>query len=186
MDEKINSRIEELKRNPPSRFLPVLFLLLAAAAVFLYRVAVTDPEWNASTPAAKAPAASVKARSSVAPESEPSRLSAARSAPPSQNPARPGRADVSAPSAVSERPSSIGGDQAKASAPKPAAAVSGAVADAYLERHINRSIPFVHRGEVREVTLTAFTRSTITVRRGNKSLTLERDKISPQQLELWK
>lgn len=179
MDEKINSRIEELKRNPPSRFLPVLFLLLAAAAVFLYRVAVTDPEWNASTPAAKA-------RSSVAPESAPSRLSAARSAPPSQNPARPGRADVSAPSAVSERPSSIGGDQAKASAPKPAAAVSDAAADAYLERHINRSIPFVHRGEVREVTLTAFTRSTITVRRGNKSLTLERDKISPQQLELWK
>ena len=148
MDEKTNSKIEELKRNPPNRFLPVLLLFLAVVALFLYRVATTDPEWNAAAPAAKTTSAPAKAKPVTAAPAKQTAKSV-----PSQDQAR----TDSAPSTSADEPA----------APAP-------------------SIPFLYKGEAREVTLTAFTASTITIRHGKKALTLERATLSPEQLELWK
>ncbi len=177
MDEKTNSKIEELKRNPPNRFLPVLVLFLVVAAVFLYRVAVTDPEWNASAPAADAPPASAGARAAA--QTAKSR--------PARNPADSG-AEASVPAAPAA--AADGGGDGEKPTPRRTAGASAAAAeedaDGYLRSHIDQTVPFLYKGEVRKVTLTAFTRSTVTVRRGRKSLTLNRAELSPEQLALWK
>lgn len=183
MDEKTNSKIEELKRNPPNRFLPVLVLFLAVVAVFLYRVATTDPEWNASAPDAKAASAPAKAKSVTAAPAKQTANSV-----PAQSPARTGSAAATsggkpaAPAPAATAPA----DKDESAEANPAASVSPAMVDAYLERHINRGIPFLYRGEAREVTLTAFTASTITIRHGKKALTLNRSELSSEQINLWK
>ena len=183
MDEKTNSKIEELKRNPPNRFLPVLVLFLAVVVLFLYRVATTDPEWNAAAPAAKTTSVPAKAKPVTAAPAKQTAKSV-----PSQDQAH----TDSAPSTSSDEPAApapattASTDNDEAAKAKPATSLNPAMTDAYLERHINRSIPFLYKGEAREVTLTAFTASTITIRHGKKALTLERATLSPEQLELWK
>ena len=189
MDEKTNSKIEELKRNPPNRFLPVLVLFFVVAAVFLYRVAVTDPEWNASAPAAKATPVQAKVAAG-APAAKTAKSAAAQEAASANTKSANATAAASS-NAVASVPAE---DDAKGedAEPKPVAAgasaegTSAAVTDDYLERHVNRTVPFVYKGETREVTLSAFTHSTVTIRRGNKALTLNRSELSPEQLELWK
>lgn len=190
MDEKTNSKIEELKRNPPNRFLPVLVLFFVVAAVFLYRVAVTDPEWNASAPAAKATSVQAKVATG-APAARTAKSAAAQEAASANTKSANATAAASSDAdAVASAPAEddVKGEDA---GPKPAAGASAegtsaVVTDDYLERHVNRTVPFIYKGETREVTLSAFTHSTVTIRRGNKALTLNRSELSPKQLELWK
>ena len=195
MDENTNKKIEELKRNPPNRLLPVLLIPVAMAAVFCYRVATTDPRWSAAeTQPTATPAKSAKPV-------------AARPAPraTSVQPATPApstivKAEAPAPAAKTPAPAST--EKAATAAKMPAAAETArpdepttkspaaessdsSALDNYLSKHLGQRVPFLYKGEERTVTIAAFNEETVTIKR-KKSFTLKRSDLTPEQLALWK
>ena len=191
MDEQTNKKIEELKKNPPNRVLPVLLLPLALAGVFCYRVASTDPKWEA-VESAVAP--------SRAPTAKPSTTTPTKKA---ATPAPKTQVVPTAQTTVAE-PAEVPPQQATSEAvsetPPPAPATTAATdelppaetpsadreaLDAYLNSHLGQKVPFLYKGEKRTVTLAAFSDETVTIKR-KKSFTMKRTDLSPEQLKLWR
>ena len=192
MDENTNKKIEELKRNPPNRLLPVLLIPVAMAAVFCYRVATTDPRWSAAEPQ---------------PAATPAKPAAARPAPraTSVQPATPAPSTIvkaEAPAPAAETPAPASTEKAATAAKVPAAAETArpnepatespaaessdsSALDNYLSKHLGQRVPFLYKGEERTVTIAAFNEETVTIKR-KKSFTLKRSDLTPEQLALWK
>lgn len=191
MDEKSNQKIEELKKNPPNRILPVMLLCVAVIGLFFYRVAVTAPGWDAapatSAPAAQqtaapaptqaAPAAAVH---STAPAAAQTVATAPAAVTPSANETQPAE-DEAAP-----QPSDTATAESDAAPTTSEVDPSDEAAlDAYLAEHLGQQVPFLYKGETRTVTLAAFSEETVTIKR-KKSFTMKRTELTAEQLALWK
>lgn len=198
MDEKSNQKIEELKKNPPNRILPVMLLCVAVIGLFFYRIAVTAPGWDAA-PAAPAPAAQQAA--APAPAKTPP-AAAARTTPPAAAQAVAATAPAAAvtPPAAETQPAeaeaapqtsdtatadTATAESDAAPATPEAAPSDEAALDAYLAEHLGQQVPFLYKGETRTVTLAAFSEETVTIKR-KKSFTMKRADLTAEQLALWK
>lgn len=191
MDENTNQKIEELKKNPPSRFFPMLLIPVAVVGLFCYRVATTDPRWQAAAPQ---PAATAKP--AVKPVSAPSAKPATTVQPQAQ-PATPAPAPAKVQSETSHTTAAATATadsatettsvepQVQSAAAESTPVDEGLRLDAYLAQHLGKQIPFLYNGESRLVILSAFDDDTITIKR-RKTFTLKRSELTPEQLALWK
>ena len=203
MDEETNKKIEELKKNPPSRMIPLVLLFLAIPAVFFYRVATTDPKWESTEPAPApqgAPAAKSAPKAAAAPRTAPSAKPAAAtkvaptvSAPTTQAPEKPAAtvkqtvATADETGKPTETPT-VSESKPTATETRPAAtedSVDTEALEAYLNGHLGQKVPFLYKGEKRTVTLAAFSDDTVTIKR-KKSFTMKRSDLSAEQLKLWR
>ena len=198
MDEQTNKKIEELKKNPPNRVLPVLLLPLALAGVFCYRVASTDPKWEAVEPVVAPSRAPTAKPATTTPTKK-----AATPAPKTQAPAPKTQVVPTAQTAdvePAEVPTQQATSEAVSETPPPAPATTAAsdelppaetpsadseALDTYLNSHLGQKVPFLYKGEKRTVTLAAFSDETVTIKR-KKSFTMKRTDLSPEQLKLWR
>lgn len=186
MDENTNKKIEELKRNPPNRLLPVLLIPVAMAAVFCYRVATTDPRWSAAEPR---PAATPVQPAAARPTSRATSVQPATPAP-----STPVKAEAPAPAAETSAPASTAkaataaettrSDEPTTASPAAESSDSSAL-DNYLSKHLGQRVPFLYKGKERTVTIAAFNEETVTIKR-KKTFTLKRSDLTPEQLALWK
>ena len=185
MDEKVNARIEELKRNRPSPFLPVLLLLVATVAVFLYRVGTTSPAQETPVQEASGDVLTKPARPTAA---APRPVSPAAANKPL--PAAPASEAEAIKAKISDRIPKAGEAAAEPAPASGEAAAQGkddgkAALEAYLAGHVGLQVPFLYKGDVRSVTLASYTADTVTIKR-RKTFTMKRSDLSPEQLELWK
>ena len=174
MDEQTNKKIAELKRNPPNRVLPVLLLTLALAGVFCYRVASTDPNWEAAESAVAPQTAATAPKKAATPA--PKALTAVTAQPVEVPPSR--AADETPPAPVTT--------SAPVERPPAETALAGRDAlETYLNRHLGQKVPFLYKGEKHMVTLAAFSDETVTIKR-KKSFTMKLTELAPEQLRLWR
>ena len=205
MDEKTNQKIEELKKNPPNRFIPVILLFVTTLVLFFYRVATTDPQWNAAAAAPAVPApTSAQPAATATPTAVPANAAAPANAATPANatapanaaapatPAAASPADDKTPKAADTAVAAPGTPHDAETTPEPATtpADSGsddaaAALDAYLAEHLGQEVPFLYKGEERTVTLAAFSEETVTIKR-KKSFTMKRADLTAEQLALWK